>query len=46
MAWGLAIIAVAAVIAWRRPRVDGPAVVSFLIATALVLAYTYRSLGG
>jgi len=46
VAWGLVIIAVAAVIAWRRPRVDGQAMVSLLIAMALVLAYTYRSLGG
>jgi len=44
--WGLVLIVVAVVIAWRRPRVDAPAVLSFLIAMAFVLAYTYRSLGG
>ncbi len=46
MAWGLVLVAVAVVIGWRRVRVDGVAVVSMLIAIGLVLAYTYRTLGG
>ncbi|HEV2028867.1 MAG TPA: hypothetical protein VGS16_10085 [Candidatus Dormibacteraeota bacterium] len=46
MAWGLALLATAGVIGWRRPRVDGVAVVVMLIATAVALAYVYKSLGG
>lgn len=46
MTWGLVIAALAVVIAWRRPRLDGAAVGLLLVATAGVLAYTYTSLGG
>ena len=46
MAWGLVLIAVAGVIGWRRPRVDRTAVLSFVVAIGLGLAYTYKSLGG
>ncbi len=46
MTWGLVLVAVAIFIGWRRSRVDVFAVTSMLIAIALVLAYTYRSLGG
>ena len=46
MAWGLVIAGAAAVIAWRRGRVDRGAVAWLLVATIGVLAYTYRTLGG
>ena len=46
MGWGLAILAVAVVIGWRRPRVDKVAVGGLFVAIALMLAYEWRSLGG
>jgi hypothetical protein len=46
VAWGLALLAAAGVIGWRRPRVDGIAVVTMLIAIAVALVYVYKSLGG
>ncbi len=46
MTWGLALIAAAAVIGWRRLRVDATSVVALLVAIGLALAYTYKSLGG
>ncbi|HLK00911.1 MAG TPA: hypothetical protein VKU39_13515 [Streptosporangiaceae bacterium] len=45
MTWGLVIALVAIVVAWRRPRLDAGAVAWLLVATAGILAYTYRSLG-
>jgi hypothetical protein len=46
VSWGLALIAVAVVIGWRRAKVDRISVLSMLVATAVALAYTYKSLGG
>lgn len=46
MSWGLALIAVAVVIGWRRSRVDRVSVLSMLVAIGVALAYTYKSLGG
>lgn len=45
MTWGLVIALLAILIAWRRSRLDGAAVAWLVVATAGVLAYTYRSLG-
>jgi hypothetical protein len=44
--WGLVLIAAAAIVGWRRLRVDATSVVTLLVAIGLVLAYTYKSLGG
>ena len=46
MAWGLALLAAAGVIGWRRPRIDGVAVAGMLVAICVALAYVYKSLGG
>lgn len=46
MAAGLVLIVVAVAIGWRRPRVDGFAVIGLMFAMAAMLAYTYKSLGG
>jgi hypothetical protein len=46
VSWGLALIAVAVVIGWRRSKVDRISVLSMLVATVVALAYTYKSLGG
>jgi hypothetical protein len=46
VSWGLALIAVAVVIGWRRAKVDRISVFSMLVATMVALAYTYKSLGG
>ena len=45
MGWGLALVAVPVIIAWRRPKVDGRALMLLLFTLALVLGYTYRTLG-
>jgi hypothetical protein len=44
--WGLVLIAAAAIIGWRRLRIDATSVVTLLVAIGLALAYTYKSLGG
>jgi hypothetical protein len=46
MTWGLVLIAAAAVIGWRRLRIDATSVVAMLVAVGIALAYTYKSLGG
>ena len=45
MGWGLALVAVPVIIAWRRPTVDGRALILLFLALAVVLGYTYRTLG-
>jgi hypothetical protein len=46
VAWGLALLAAAGVIGWRRPRIDGVAIAGMLVVIGIALAYVYKSLGG